>query len=245
MDNKNKGFTLAEVLITLAIIGVVAALTIPTIINNNQKTQTVVGFKKVYSTLTNAIKISEVSNGEIDSWDFSYTPYDPTTTNLAWLKTYILPYLNIAKSCDGTVGTGCFSDYIKAPKGHNLSMSPNLDGNFLKYALTDGTTIAFIFRDTGLNAHIEVLADLNGVKKPNTMGKDIFDFVLTHKPGAWIAVNLKVGGIYPCGTGVNIAVDGYSVNGCGKDVADPNAAGAYCGMKIIQDGYEINSDYPW
>ena len=53
--NRNNGFTLAEVLITLGIIGVVAALTIPTLVANYQKKVTVTKVKKVYVTLNNAL----------------------------------------------------------------------------------------------------------------------------------------------------------------------------------------------
>ena len=52
-----KGFTLAEVLITLGIIGVVAAMTMPTLINNHREKETVVKLKKLNSTLQNAYNI--------------------------------------------------------------------------------------------------------------------------------------------------------------------------------------------
>jgi prepilin-type N-terminal cleavage/methylation domain-containing protein len=48
----NKGFTLAEVLITLAIIGVVAALTIPSVVKNYQKTQTTAKLRKAWATIS-------------------------------------------------------------------------------------------------------------------------------------------------------------------------------------------------
>ena len=54
MKNK-KAFTLAEVLITLTIIGVIAAITIPNLMQKYTKHQYVVGLKKAYSELSNAI----------------------------------------------------------------------------------------------------------------------------------------------------------------------------------------------
>ena len=54
MFKKFKAFTLAEVLITLGIIGVVAALTLPTLIQNHQKQVYVTQLKKAYSTINNA-----------------------------------------------------------------------------------------------------------------------------------------------------------------------------------------------
>ena len=50
----NFGFTLAEVLITLVIIGVIAAITVPTLINKTQNQEYVSKLKKAYSTFTQA-----------------------------------------------------------------------------------------------------------------------------------------------------------------------------------------------
>lgn len=67
MKRKN-GFTLAEVLITLGIIGVVAAMTIPTLMQTQRKIATQFALKKFYSQRSNAIKPSEVENGVVDKW---------------------------------------------------------------------------------------------------------------------------------------------------------------------------------
>src|SRR5574344_2590672 len=64
-----KAFTLAEVLITLAIIGVVAALTIPTLITNYQKKQYVTQLKKSYSNITNAFHTAMANDGVTDFGD--------------------------------------------------------------------------------------------------------------------------------------------------------------------------------
>lgn len=63
------GFTLAEVLVTLGIIGIVAALTIPTLVANYRKKVVVSKLKKVYSDLQQAVKLSEADNGTCDTWD--------------------------------------------------------------------------------------------------------------------------------------------------------------------------------
>ncbi len=62
---QKKGFTLAEILITLAIIGVVAVLTIPTVVRNYQKTQTVTQLKKVYSALSNTTNFAIADYGRL------------------------------------------------------------------------------------------------------------------------------------------------------------------------------------
>lgn len=76
------GFTLSEVLITLGIIGVVAALTIPTLVANYRKKVVVSKVKKAYSTLQQAVKLSEADNGSCDSWDWvSFDDWYPNTLN--------------------------------------------------------------------------------------------------------------------------------------------------------------------
>ncbi len=66
---RNKAFTLAEVLITLGIIGVVAAITIPLMINAYNKNITETRLKKFYSLFNQAIKLSVVENEEYEGWD--------------------------------------------------------------------------------------------------------------------------------------------------------------------------------
>ena len=61
-------FTLAEVLIVLGIIGIVAELTIPTLMNNVQNQVTVVTVKKAYSTLSQAYTMAVQDNGIPDTW---------------------------------------------------------------------------------------------------------------------------------------------------------------------------------
>ena len=95
------GFTLAEVLITLVIIGVIAAATIPTLINNTKKQEYVSSLKKTYSTLatvTNKIMNDEgMPRGDIGGW---------ATSHSAIFNQY-KKYLSYIKECD--VGKdGCY-----------------------------------------------------------------------------------------------------------------------------------------
>ena len=64
---------MAEVLITLAIIGVVAAMTIPTLISNYQEKIRVTQLLKVHSQLSNAWQMIQLENGNIDTWGLSST----------------------------------------------------------------------------------------------------------------------------------------------------------------------------
>lgn len=99
---KRKAFTLAEVLITLAIIGVVAAMTIPTLISDVSKKQHLVAFKKKYVEIVQAIKLSAIDNMETSKWDYSLDDEE-------FFAKYIAPYLKTTK-CDD-----CWAAYV--PKG--------------------------------------------------------------------------------------------------------------------------------
>ncbi len=99
-------FTLAEVLITLGIIGVVAALTIPTLISNNNKRIVETRLAKFYSNINNAIELSEVDNGPKEKWDELNDGYlkdengdddENTSVVTAWFDVYFKPYLIYTK----------------------------------------------------------------------------------------------------------------------------------------------------
>lgn len=87
-----KGFTLAEVLITLGIIGIVAALTIPGLMYNHKKQVVESRLKKFYTTFTQAVIMSEKDNGEKEYWE------DPDLSALTgsedWYNRYLAKYLN-------------------------------------------------------------------------------------------------------------------------------------------------------
>lgn len=61
-------FTMAEVLITLGIIGIVAAMTLPALIQKYQKQETSARLKKFYTTMNQAIMMSEIDNGDMRYW---------------------------------------------------------------------------------------------------------------------------------------------------------------------------------
>lgn len=155
-------FTLAEVLITLGIIGVVAALTMPTLIQNHQRQVYVTGLKKAYSNISNA---------------FSKMALDEDVTD--WASTNcgneFLAKLNNAEVDAGV----CFESIAKQfkvvskglPNGYNMSGALERSAAFIS---TDG--MIFLF-DCG-GAWPNVFIDVNGLKGPNQAGRDMFGFYI-------------------------------------------------------------------
>lgn len=91
--NMKKAFTLAEVLITLAIIGIVAALTIPTLVQNYKKNRVETSLKKFYSVMNQAVILSNLEYGIIED-PSKYGEYDVDK----WFKKYITKHLSTIKS---------------------------------------------------------------------------------------------------------------------------------------------------
>lgn len=72
MKNNYKAFTLAEVLITLGIIGIVASLTLPAIIQKQNEKATVTALKKFYSSISQAYLFAKNEYGSVNEW-YSYS----------------------------------------------------------------------------------------------------------------------------------------------------------------------------
>lgn len=97
MDEMKRGFTLAEVLITLGIIGVVAALTIPALITKYNKSVIETRLKKFYSTMEQAILLSEAENGDRMTWDYT----DLNNQNgYDFFNRYFTKYIKTAKKVE-------------------------------------------------------------------------------------------------------------------------------------------------
>lgn len=93
-------FTLAEVLITLGIIGVIAALTIPTLMSAYNKKTVETRLARLYSMMNQAIKLSTIDNGDTPSWRTLGTSSNSTATYediLDWYNEYLAKYLKVQK----------------------------------------------------------------------------------------------------------------------------------------------------
>ncbi len=126
--NKNKGFTLAEVLITLAIIGVVAAISIPSVISNSQQQEFKTGLRKAVSVLNSAITMNMALDGE--------SPYDNANTygylqkHMAIMKsTTIMPYYYTWTPSNGAAGGGGSNAVFYTTDGMRFEMEDYCGGS--------------------------------------------------------------------------------------------------------------------
>ncbi len=170
---KNFAFTLAEVLITLGIIGVVAAMTLPTIIANYQEKVLVERLKQTYSIFSQAYLMAINNNGPSEFWDIGH---GDTADGAQKLYNMFKPYLLKSKDCD--TQQGCFADNYKSLFGESYIWQPKTHPYYARGILSNGVSFIFWSNGTGCpdNKCGVIKVDINGLQKPNKAGVDYFDF---------------------------------------------------------------------
>lgn len=236
---KHKAFTLAEVLITLGIIGVVASMTLPTLVGKYKKVQTISQLKKTYTVLNQAFRHSEADNESSLYWNVDNgIDY--------YFNTYWKPYLNIISFCKGSRGNkACSYDSSTPWRRANGKKDAYLvldDASRMPFILSDGTFVSILIASGyGSGEGVEnsdgemefpggkdnrIIVDLNASGRPNQFGKDVFLFI-----------RISGKGILPYGYNLehNEIDDNCSSNG----------SGFMCAAKLIRDGWNMKDDYPW
>lgn len=238
--NRKNAFTLAEVLITLGIIGVVAALTLPTLIQHHRKTAVETSLAKFYSVVNQAVKMAEVEYGDVTQWDNYEDLYE--------------------KDADGKNDTTkpipnaeFFNKYF-APYLKTLKVKPLNNSNLVAAYLTDGSLALFsaqviIFYPNAKD--YETIIDENGTFKVDQSKAGVKSFLFFITSG-----NLKASDKnfkYHYGKGVEPYM--YAWEGTTEDLYNDNMFGckkesvttahAYCTALIQQNGWKIPDNYPF
>ena len=209
-----KGFTLAEVLITLGVIGVVSAVTMPALIQNHQKQTTVNRLKKSYSELAQAFKMAEADIGEVKYWNL-----DAPSGEFA--EKYLVPYLKNTEP----VSTVKLNDKIqykfldgKSAKGMGWEA-----GKAIK--LSNGTIVFIDGWSPGTNSRRSIYVDINGFQKPNVFGKDLFTFQIKNNSFFTVYSSDKS----------REYLTSEETHTCNKNSSE--YAGISCAALIMQDGW--------
>lgn len=213
---KSKAFTLAEVLITIGIIGVVAALTLPSLIENHQKKVVATKLKAFNSIMAQAFNTAKLDYGDWDNWD-SNSFWDSQSNirdgqkQLEWLQKYLLPYIKYTEAS--------YSDkyaLVALPNGSGFS-----NYNSLYFFCVNYSDCKKIIEDY------------------NTRSRFIFKFSTTNGFGpydcGWKGTREEFFTVNSC---FHACSKKYT-NSIGK-----NSAGM-CAKLIQFDGWEISRDYPW
>ncbi len=212
----------------------VAALTIPTLIQKYEKQVTATRAKQAYSMISQAIKLSEVDNGRAEDWAVS------SETGLAYtekfLNKFILPYLKAEFCADG------IGEDIRKKCGATVSV------NGKNYFLVNGIVAAFVpdlARYSSIQGLLHVLIDTNGPKKPNLLGKDQFYF--NYYPNIGFKPH---GAPYNCSrTEILNGTCQFEDQSLGcKKVKNDDKDVLYrhgCTLLLMLDSWQIKEDYPW
>lgn len=182
-----KAFTLAEVLITLTIIGIVAMMAIPTMSNNINDMHFKAAARKAFAVLTDAMSLTALNATS------STVPVDGSSgTPENWFDTYLSKSLNVMRTC-GSGNTGCWQtkDYTYGLNKKKVEGSAvgYIGTNALTAVLNDGSTINIsrnskgdILKYFGVQIYnasgLTLFFDVNGAKGPNILGRDIYAAVL-------------------------------------------------------------------
>ena len=170
---KKAAFTLAEVLITLGIIGVVAAMTMPSLIQNYQEKATVTKLKKCYSLVSQAYVSILNDEGGSDTLQAG--------DDLEMMEKFG-KYLKYQKTCGRN--KGCFPNVTyKSVTGNGYNKWEDDTTDRSRAILTDGTLIMFnksaMWRgNEGNYLYAQIYVDINGFKGPNQLGRDFFYFYI-------------------------------------------------------------------
>ena len=214
-------FTLAEVLITLAIIGVVAALTIPNLVQSYKKKVVETRLARFYSMMCQAIQMSEIDNGPVENWDMGiHGVYNSDEKLYAWFNKYLKNYLKFDKlETDVYVNVGDEVYHyllIYLSDGSVLAIHPNQLHDFS----------LFIDYKPGKELKRGVNSFLFSIKRAGD-NEEVYYKGLKFSPYVWNWDGTKEGLLH--------AGDGY---GCGETY------NAYCTKLIQMNGWKIPDDYP-
>lgn len=228
-----KAFTLAEVLITLAIIGIVAAMTLPSLTAKYQQKEFTAGLKKFYSQLSQALLKLQADNEELT--------YEHSTG-----MKLIEDNFKIIKKCSDGALYPCVSETYTKLSGRNVSLNKvNASPSSRQcYIIASGAGVCVFDSLENTSVTTQIAFDVNGIKKPNVAGRDMFLM--------YIYKNRKIDDLKTIS-----AEDDNESSGDWRGVNKPptseereemfnkqcfsNSAGFHgCFGKILNDGWEMN-----
>ena len=166
---KALAFTLAETLIVMGIIGVVAALTIPNLNSSTADKEKVAKVKKIYQNLGDAFGRAQAVYGPYDEWKQLDSTSVAQTTRFGERMT---EFMKVSKNCKMEVNKGCLSSAKVKFMGPVEDKNYDAENSVYKFITADGTSVYFL--DGGA-----AVVDIDGpTKGPTQYGKDIFMFQL-------------------------------------------------------------------
>ena len=188
-----KGFTLAEVLITLGVIGVVAALTMPNLLQNHQKKVFVTQLQRTVNLISNSATALMGDNNAAslaDSYLVAVTATDDKGNVTGNYKDaqgkFMNTYFKVARDCGTDNRAACLGDtYYSLDRSKSYNLNDQLQDYYYCVTLNTGATVCMTDMSSDENdggdiwhGYSGVVIDVNGPSGPNTNGRDLFEFSL-------------------------------------------------------------------
>ena len=180
-----KGFTLAEVLITLGVIGVVAALTMPNLLQNHQKKVFVAQLQRTVNLISNSATALMGDNNAATLSDSYLVPVGDDYKNAQ--GKFMNTYFKVARDCGTDNREACLGDlYYSLDRSSSTDIEKWLSGSYYGgpyYCVTINTGATICMSpmhpsDDSWHGASSVIVDVNGPSGPNTNGRDLFQFDL-------------------------------------------------------------------
>lgn len=164
-----KAFTLSEVLVTLGIIGVVSAMTVPTLMQNYQRKSYVTQLNKVYNLLSQSLMIFQNNKNALNLKEAGLVK----GAEAEFLK----GNFKIVKDCGfDAANSGCFASSYSTMTS-NDSITPPAT-SYYKVVLSNGASVALILNEASYkvydNSIGQIIVDINGNSGPNIAGRDFW-----------------------------------------------------------------------
>lgn len=196
MEKESKiAFTLAEVLITLGIIGVVAAMTIPSLIQSYKEKATVTAVKQSYSIFAQALKMVTIDNPDLSALtDSSLSAKE----NSQIMFNEISKHIKKVKSCD--VDKKCMGNTYYLNLNNEKVSNWDTYNNLVTGVLANGTSFWILSLPASISGEEtyagQIGIDINGNKRPNKFGVDFFWFTFNKNGELFAGRGEGTGGIY-------------------------------------------------
>lgn len=170
---KRCGFTLMEVLVTLGIIGIVSALTVPVLVQNWQKKTYVTQLHKVYNVFSQSFEKAMAEKRAMSLYEADIVPSfrGADSGNQNGIKNFLHEHFKVVKDC-GNNYSQCFAPSYKSLEGGTRNTT--IGGYCISIA--DGTSVCMQMDDepNGNETVGSIIVDTNGSKGPNIAGRDFF-----------------------------------------------------------------------
>ncbi|MBP3924423.1 type II secretion system protein [bacterium] len=211
---RKTAFTLAEVLITLGIIGVVAAMTLPTLMAQYRKNIIEVRLKQTYSIMNQALRFAEVDYGDMTDWDYPIFEQQGSSA-YDWFQKYLQPYIKTDT---------LYKAYHLWQVWYRGFAVEFINGTGLSCGINTGGYFACLFYPKA--GEMKDVRDYSTQAQKLVPGKDYFVFVIQHE-----SQNNK--GFQPFPSDSCYQTTGFNwLNSPG------------CAKIIIENNWKIPDDYP-